>query len=116
MLQNNYPERLGGFYVLYPNFMLKLMFGIIKPFLDKKTKEKVQILDSCHNLTKIFTTANLPDSYLNKMGLARKQDEAYDKESKANSSDLTSSNNNTNLVDKLDNQNQFLFTDIADDI
>ncbi len=43
LLQDFYAERLAMFYVLHANWMYKLAFGIMKPFLAKKTKDKVLI-------------------------------------------------------------------------
>lgn len=41
LLQDFYAERLAMFYVLHANWVYKLAFGIVKPFLAKKTKDKV---------------------------------------------------------------------------
>lgn len=41
LLQDYYPERLFKFYVLNPNLIFKIAYALMKPFLAKKTKEKV---------------------------------------------------------------------------
>ncbi len=41
MLQDYYAERLAKFYVVGANWLYKMLYAVIKPFLSKKTKEKV---------------------------------------------------------------------------
>ena len=44
MLQDYYAERLAKFYVVGANWLYKMLYAVIKPFLSKKTKEKVHLL------------------------------------------------------------------------
>ena len=44
MLQDFYAERLSMFYVLGANWLYKLAYAVIKPFLAKKTKDKVTLI------------------------------------------------------------------------
>jgi hypothetical protein len=57
-LQNYYPEKVARIYILYPNFLFKTMFAVIKPFLHAKTKDKIKVVDEVHDMTKFFD----PDS------------------------------------------------------
>ena len=40
MLQDYYAERLEVAYILHINWFFRLMYGIFKPFLSKKTRDK----------------------------------------------------------------------------
>ncbi len=42
LLQEYYAERLAMFYVIGANWLYKIAFAVIKPFLAQKTKEKVR--------------------------------------------------------------------------
>jgi len=44
LLQDYYAERLACFYVVNANLFFKTMFAIIKPFLTKRTKDKMIII------------------------------------------------------------------------
>jgi hypothetical protein len=44
MIQDYYPERLHQAYVLHLNWFGKLMYGLCKPFIAKKTRNKVKFL------------------------------------------------------------------------
>lgn len=44
MLQDYYAERLGRMYILKANWLYKTMYAIIKPFLSRKTKDKVFLI------------------------------------------------------------------------
>ncbi len=41
LLQEYYAERLAMFYVIGANWLYKIAFAVIKPFLAQKTKDKV---------------------------------------------------------------------------
>ena len=43
MLQDYYAERLAMFYVIGANWMYRIAFAVMKPFLAQKTKDKVRI-------------------------------------------------------------------------
>jgi hypothetical protein len=45
MLQDYYAERLAMFYVIGANWLYKVAYALIKPFLAQKTKEKVKNLN-----------------------------------------------------------------------
>ncbi len=42
LLQEYYAERLAMFYVIGANFLYRIAFTVIKPFLAQKTKDKVR--------------------------------------------------------------------------
>lgn len=44
ILQRYYPERLATFYMFDPPFWLRLMFGLIAPFLDPVTRKKIVLI------------------------------------------------------------------------
>jgi len=54
LLQDFYAERLSMLYVLHTNWLYKLAYGIIKPFLAKKTKEKIKIINDIPELLQYF--------------------------------------------------------------
>jgi hypothetical protein len=41
VLQDYYAERLHKAYVLHVNWIYKMLYGIVKPFLSERTKSKV---------------------------------------------------------------------------
>ena len=45
ILQDCYAERLYKFYVLDINWFFKMIFAIVKPFIDKKTLDKICITE-----------------------------------------------------------------------
>ena len=49
LLQDFYAERLHKIFVLHINWLFRMLFNIVKPFLSEKTKEKVISinLDEC---------------------------------------------------------------------
>ena len=54
LLQDFYAERLSMVYVLHANWLYKLAYGIIKPFLAKKTKDKIKIIGEIPELLNYF--------------------------------------------------------------
>ena len=54
ILQDYYAERLAVMYVLKPNWFYKLMVGMIRPFLDEKTRNKIKLVDKLDDLKKHF--------------------------------------------------------------
>ena len=44
LLQDSYPGRLGCMYILHVNWFYRMIYGLVKPFLAKKTREKVYIV------------------------------------------------------------------------
>lgn len=59
ILQDNYAERLDCLYVLHPNWFFKAMFKVIKPFLNKKTKEKIKLINNTKELEVFFDKSSL---------------------------------------------------------
>ena len=54
ILQDYYAERLAMMYVLHPNWFYKVVFGMIKPFLDEKTRQKIKLVDKLEDLKEEF--------------------------------------------------------------
>jgi len=63
MLQDFYAERLGAVYVLHVNWFYWLMFQAAKPFMQKKTRKKVQVLRNPNNLLNFFDKSELLEEY-----------------------------------------------------
>lgn len=63
MLQDFYAERLGAVYVLHINWLYWLMFQIAKPLLNKKTREKIQIVRNVEGLAQYFDSDQLLREY-----------------------------------------------------
>ena len=59
VLQDYYAERLHGLFILHPNFFFKTVYGMIKPFLNAKTRSKIKIIDRSSETYKYFTSENL---------------------------------------------------------
>jgi len=63
ILQDYYPERLHCFYVIGANWFYRMMFGIVKAFVSKKTLEKISILGSTEDLLDNFNKEDLLIEY-----------------------------------------------------
>jgi len=63
ILQDYYAERLSVMYILNVNWLYKMMYGMIKPFLAQKTKDKIVILDQPEHLNKFFNEDQLLPEY-----------------------------------------------------
>jgi hypothetical protein len=50
MMQDYYAERLSRIYVINANWMYKMAYALIKPFLAQKTKDKVKLFMFDHPL------------------------------------------------------------------
>ena len=59
VLQDYYAERLHKVYILHVNWVYKMVFGIVKPFLSERTKSKLKILSDVSELKNYFTEDNL---------------------------------------------------------
>lgn len=59
ILQAFYAERLAKMYVLNPNWFYKMMFAVVKPFLDDKTKKKIVLVSKLDELKKDFDPSQL---------------------------------------------------------
>jgi len=63
ILQDFYAERLEQVYILKPNWFFKMIFGLIKPFLSDKTKNKVKLINKNEELLNYFDPENLLKEY-----------------------------------------------------
>ena len=54
MVQDYYAERLGMMYVVGATLVFRGLFKLVKPFLAKKTKQKIRILNSERELKEFF--------------------------------------------------------------
>jgi len=63
ILQDFYAERLEQVYILKPNWFFKMIFGLIKPFLSDKTKNKVKLINKNEELLNYFEPENLLQEY-----------------------------------------------------
>lgn len=63
MLQDFYAERLGALYILHVNWFFWAIFKIIRPFLSKKTSEKIHVLGNLDELKEFFDSSNLMQEY-----------------------------------------------------
>lgn len=59
LVQNYYPERLHKMYGINMNWLFKLLWAILKPFVDKKTKEKIGFITNHDQLLTDFAPENL---------------------------------------------------------
>lgn len=59
LLQDYYAERLACFYIVNANWFFKLMYGVIKPFLTQRTKDKMIIIGKQEDFFKYFEPENL---------------------------------------------------------
>ncbi|CAD8079724.1 unnamed protein product [Paramecium primaurelia] len=50
LVQDNYAERLNQLFILYPNFLVKSIMTVIKPFLSEKTKSKIILCNQMKDL------------------------------------------------------------------
>jgi hypothetical protein len=46
IIQTYYPERTFRIYIINPEFMLKMVWNVVTPFLDKRTLAKIRVLKS----------------------------------------------------------------------
>lgn len=49
-LQDTYAERIDTMIALFPNWFFKMMYGIVKVFLTKRTKDKIKIVSELKDL------------------------------------------------------------------
>lgn len=50
ILQDNYAERLDKLFLINPNWLFKVIYKIVSPFLSKKTKEKIVLIKKLDTL------------------------------------------------------------------
>ena len=63
MLQDNYAERLGVFYVLGANWLYWVLFKIVSVFLTQRSKDKIKLIYSNEELAEFFDQQELEDEY-----------------------------------------------------
>lgn len=59
-----HPERLGNVYIINPNWFFKVMFTIISPFINSRTRKKIKIIAKNEDLLEFFDK----DSLLRELG------------------------------------------------
>lgn len=69
-LQEYYPERLGSCYIIHTSWIFRLMWAIISPFLDDKTRKKVHVLPHTEDLLNHFALEALPAELQAKLNAA----------------------------------------------
>ncbi len=60
VLQTYYPETLGSCFILHSSWIFRLMWAIISPFLDEKTRSKVHVLAKTEEILQHFDMEALP--------------------------------------------------------
>jgi hypothetical protein len=63
MLQDFYAERLAVSYVLHIGWFYRMMYQVAKPFIAKKTRDKIRILGGPQNLREFFDDDQLLREY-----------------------------------------------------
>lgn len=63
MLQDFYAERLASFYVLHVNWLYWLMYQVMKPLMNRKTRDKIHILKNPRDLLEFFDEDQLLPEY-----------------------------------------------------
>ncbi|CAK69610.1 unnamed protein product (macronuclear) [Paramecium tetraurelia] len=58
LVQDNYAERLHQLFILYPNFLVKSIMTVVRPFLSEKTKSKIALCNEIKDLKVYF-----PENY-----------------------------------------------------
>ncbi|CAD8188142.1 unnamed protein product [Paramecium octaurelia] len=58
LVQDNYAERLHQLFILYPNFLVKSIMTVVRPFLSEKTKSKIILCNEIKDLQVYF-----PENY-----------------------------------------------------
>lgn len=61
VVQDYYPERLYQAYVLHMNWFAKIMFSMCKPFLAKKTRNKIVVIRNDEHLLEFFNQDTLDE-------------------------------------------------------
>lgn len=59
MLQDFYAERLHGIYVLHVNWVFRMVYKLIKPFMSERTTSKLHILSGIEDLKTFFNEEDL---------------------------------------------------------
>lgn len=65
--QDHYPERLGVVFIVNSPLIVSIFWGLVRPFLDPKTRDKVRIFSDRQQwipaLTEVIDPAHLPAEY-----------------------------------------------------
>lgn len=63
--QDYYPESLGNIFVINSGFAFKMMYTVLKTFIDKKTKAKIKVHGKNYSdaLNAVVSKENLPDLF-----------------------------------------------------
>lgn len=63
--QDYYPESLGNIFIINTGFAFKVMYTVVKTFIDKKTTSKIKIHGKKYNdaLNAVVSKENLPDLF-----------------------------------------------------
>jgi|EP00945_MAST-04E_sp_MAST-4E-sp1_P006082 hypothetical protein len=77
MLQDNYAERLGVFYVLGANWLYWMLFKIISVFLTQRSRDKIILIYSMEEMAKHFEQEELELEY--RLPVVPKTDDEADK-------------------------------------
>lgn len=94
ILQDFYAERLDVVYILKPNWFFKMVFGMVKPFLSEKTKNKLKLVNKNEELLNYFEPQNLLKEY----GGTADYQYAWPADSSPLKEDLTSADNDNDEV------------------
>eukprot|EP01017_Pseudomicrothorax_dubius_P036520 TRINITY_DN5236_c0_g1_i1.p1 TRINITY_DN5236_c0_g1~~TRINITY_DN5236_c0_g1_i1.p1 ORF type:complete len:202 (+),score=34.99 TRINITY_DN5236_c0_g1_i1:274-879(+) len=54
VLQEYYAEVLDNMYILHANWFFKMMWAIVSPFINKRTRDKVKVIDEIERLKDTF--------------------------------------------------------------
>jgi len=63
IIQDYYPERLYQAYVLGMNWIARMFFTLMKPFIAKKTRNKLIILKNVEQLLDYFDEEDLQEQH-----------------------------------------------------
>jgi hypothetical protein len=53
-LQDYHPERLNKVFITHPDLLFTFAFGLVKPFLNQRTKDKIILMDDFSGLKKYY--------------------------------------------------------------
>ena len=63
VMQQYYPERLGAFYVCNAGWLFSVIWKVVKPWLDKRTAQKIFVNPSRDDLLRLLPAEHLPRSF-----------------------------------------------------
>jgi CRAL/TRIO domain len=59
--QSNYPEMMGHTCIINAGSIISFLFGIVKPYLDSRTRSKIEVMASWTGLSISRQTDTQPD-------------------------------------------------------